>query len=290
MTYTHHHDRAALRAAAVRIIKKITSLPPYSTLNTRRDTLAPPTLNAFRHLEPIGWGLNDDDWWVFAPEDCPPPVLWPMDTAFVVSKEYYEDSEFCMSHIRSIASREARGVADRFSRYMVRFDHAREDYGKLLTGSMFFSWIGNKWVISETRHDAVVENSIEPRIATAVALRQRYEWAVALGFDGSPSIRFATDPTGIKDLWRVRDIPEGRDRRPALEAWVLDHWRQDRYDPEMEIYVRKHLRGATLFTWRDMVGEILPSQYDIEKRDQLILERKKMREMGLDRRVKESAT
>ncbi len=31
--------------------------------------------------------------------------------------------------------------------------------------------------------------------------------------------------------------------------WVVQHWRTDRNDPDDEIYVRKHLRGATSFDW-----------------------------------------
>ena len=39
----------------------------------------------------------------------------------------------------------------------------------------------------------------------------------------------------------MRDLPEGKDRREALLTWVGDHWRQNRHDPDIEIYVRKHL-------------------------------------------------
>ena len=124
-----------------------------------------------------------------------------------------------------------------------------------------------------------------PSLATAIALKQRYQWAVSLGLENSPSIRFATDPTGIKDVFRIRDMPDGKDRREALLTWVTDHWRQDRYDPEMETYVRRHLRGATQFSWRGMDCELLPSQFDVDQRDKAIGNRDAMRAAGVDRRA-----
>jgi len=56
-------------------------------------------------------------------------------------------------------------------------------------------------------------------------------------------------------------------------TWVVDHWRQDRKDPDLETHVRKHLRSATEFTWHDMNCELTPAQFDL---DQLIAEREAM--------------
>jgi len=69
-------------------------------------------------------------------------------------------------------------------------------------------------------------------------------------------------------------------------TWITNHWRQKRHDPDMEIYVRKHLRGATQFNWKNMNIELTPSQFDIDKRDALIVEREAMRTVGTDRRSK----
>jgi len=169
---------------------------------------------------------------------------------------------------------------------MLRADMAQVYDGTLTSAAAIWIWLGSKWGDANKNEGLRDTDRDYPLLATAIALRQRYEWAVALGFDGSPTIRFATDPTGVKELWKVRDLPEGRDRRPALHTWITDHWRRDRYDPDMEVYVRRHLRGATEFTWRDMVGEILPSQFDMERRDKLVQEREAMRIAGIGHRAK----
>ena len=49
--------------------------------------MAPPKLRAFKRLEPIGFGLDDDDTWFFAPEDCPPDLVWPMNVGLVLDKK-----------------------------------------------------------------------------------------------------------------------------------------------------------------------------------------------------------
>jgi hypothetical protein len=195
----------------------------------------------------------------------------------------------------TVAPREVRGVVTRFSPFMVREDVATVMDGKLCTATGVWAWLGGEWAdanahkwrqdghdFPDTEH--VPFERFQVRLATSLALRQRYEWAVALGMENAPSVRFVTDPTGIKELFRLRDVQDGRDRREALLTWVCDHWRQDRTDPEVEIYVRNHLRGALAFNWRGMCGEVLPSKFDIEKRDRLIGERNAMRTAGLDRR------
>jgi hypothetical protein len=121
-------------------------------------------------------------------------------------------------------------------------------------------------------------------LAIAVALRQRYEWAVNIGFEKSPSVRIVTDPTGMKELFRLREIADGRDRRDTLMTWVSDHWRKSREDEDVEVYVRKHLRGGRRFEWRGMECEIVPAQFDLEQRDRLIAERAAMKHSGSDRR------
>ena len=121
-----------------------------------------------------------------------------------------------MSRHSTIAPREVRGIASRFSPFMVRCDHAQVFDGELLRASGLLAWLGGKWVDAENRtrwdpHLTIPSKDIgnlddfaQARLASAIGLRQRYEWAVALGLENSPSIRFATDPTGIKDIFRIR--------------------------------------------------------------------------------------
>ena len=294
-------DRTKLISIAKKIIERVLESPlPKRTPNLRTGLLAPPAFKNFRALEPIGFGLHDmqgKDWWLFPPNDCPPDLVWPLDVGVIADRD--DGGDFHMQRGRSVTPKEVRGAVTRFSPFMVRDDIGQIVDGELWLAAGVLAWIGGQWVDADSHRrwddkggyfrkqdKAVPDEWVSINILTALALRQRYEWAVALGLENAPSVRFATDPTGIKDLFRIRDLPAGRDRREALMIWVTDHWRQTRTDPEIELYVRKHLRGAVNFSWRGMAGEVLPAQFDLEMRDRLIVAREQMRQDGTDRRVK----
>lgn len=284
-------DRAHIRGAALKVIHFILEYPRSAPHQTRKDWLAPPPLSHFRRLEPLGFGVEADDWKIFPPEECTPDLVWPLDVGFVRAKV---DETLSLTRAVTVAAKAARGYADRFGPFMVRMDHGQTIHGTLATAAGLYVWSGGRWTDAQKRvltrrgiperGELYEDDRLMPSLATSIALRQRYEWAFSLGLENAPSIRFATDPTGIKEVFKIRDLPEGRDRRDALLTWVSDHWRQSRYDPDVELYVRKHLRGATSFTWRGMTGEIIPSQFDVEQRDKLIAEREVMRMSGTDRR------
>lgn len=93
---------------------------------------------------------------------------------------------------------------------------------------------------------------------------RRYEWTVSLGYDRGLTIAFVTDPLGAKDVFRLRDIPEGKQRRAALKNWVTEHWRKNRTG-ESSHKVREHLRGTQDFVWNGLKCHIEPSKYDQER-------------------------
>jgi len=103
-------------------------------------------------------------------------------------------------------------------------------------------------------------------LTAGFALRHRYNWNVFLGEGNSPRARFLTDSTGVKEVFRLRDIPPGRKRRAALLHWVKEHWRKRRQDSELDkIMVREHMRGAEQYVWNGLRCEIVPSQEDLER-------------------------
>ena len=61
---------------------------------------------------------------------------------------------------------------------------------------------------------------------------------------------------------KFREIPSGRARRAALLHWVHDHWRKTRNDPDVEAYVRQHLRGSKEASYGGMRFEIQASKED----------------------------
>lgn len=99
-----------------------------------------------------------------------------------------------------------------------------------------------------------------------------------------PSISLITDPTGVKELWKLRDIPSGKKRRQSLLHWVSEHWRANRTDPEMESYVRRQLRGHTKFTHGDFSVDIHISESDSLEIESLKEDRKLMRKKKTDLR------
>lgn len=114
-------------------------------------------------------------------------------------------------------------------------------------------------------------------LAVALSTAARKEWFVNLSFAAdAPSLRLVTDPVGVREFFKFRDIPEGASRRAALRHWVSEHWRGDRQDAQTETYVREHLRGATRFSWHGLEAEIHAPEADLVRQDVAIARRKRM--------------
>lgn len=290
-------DESRIRARVFDVIRRIIDIPPLegSTMRAaRNDWLKPPHITQFKGIDPILLYGTDQEWF-FRPEDCTPLVVWPIDICTIQPNG--GDFGLMVQRYRSVTPKEVRGYASRISPFMLRRDIGVEDRGKFVTASGLLSYLGGKWPDAQGRmnyegfaeipvRQGVIADHIDSGgLAIAIALRQRYEWAINIGFENSPSVRIATDPTGMKELFRLRDVADGRDRRDALMTWVSDHWRKNRDDADVETYVRKHLRGSSTFEWRGMECEIKPSQFDLEQRDKFIAERAEMRRTGLDKRA-----
>lgn len=290
------HDESKIRARVFDVIRRIIDIPPLkgsTTREARKDWLRPPHITQFKGIDPILlYGSKDD--WFFHPDDCTPLIVWPIDVCTIQTK----GTEFglLVQRVQSVTPKQVRGYASRISPFMLRRDIGAEDRGKFITASGLLSYLGGKWPDAQGRvmyegkaeipvREGVVADNLEVgNLAIALALRQRYEWAVNIGFEKSPSVRIVTDPTGMKELFRLRDVADGRNRKDALMTWVSDHWRKNRHDSDVEVYVRKHLRGERKFEWRGMECEIVPSQFDLEHRDRLIAEREALRRAGADKR------
>lgn len=60
------------------------------------------------------------------------------------------------------------------------------------------------------------------------------------------TIKIPTHPDASKELLKLRDIPEGMRRRPALINWVAEHARECK---NVETTVKRHLRGREEVNW-----------------------------------------
>jgi hypothetical protein len=265
------------------VIRRILDIPPedIKKAKVRRDLLAPPPITTFKGIDPTF--LYDYDGWFFKLKDYTPDIVWPVDVCIISPKAVSGGLQ--VMRFRTIAPKEVRGIVHRISPFMLRVDVGAELDSEIITAAVIMSYLGGKWSRAEkVRGEDPPDFIDQGNIAIGIALRQRYEWAVNIGFENTPSARIVTDPTGMKELFRLRDVAPGRDRRDMLMNWVSDHWRQDRRDDDVETYVRKHLRGGTKFDWRGMECEIIPARFDIEQRDRFIAERENMRRSGSDKR------
>lgn len=112
-------------------------------------------------------------------------------------------------------------------------------------------------------------------------------WLVRTKFDAvCPSLTLLTDPTGVKEFWKLRDVPPGRARRTALLHWVSQHWRQKRADPDVEVFVREHMRGDTHVRQGHFEATITPSQEDTLRDKKAKEEREMLKKLRLDRKVR----
>jgi hypothetical protein len=103
------------------------------------------------------------------------------------------------------------------------------------------------------------------KIVGGLMLRRRYMWSVLLGDGTGPRARFITDVVGVRQIFRLRDIPPGRLRRAALLHWVSEHWRKRRnLSSNDRTWVREHLRGSWSYAWNGLRCQIEPSVEDLE--------------------------
>jgi hypothetical protein len=109
------------------------------------------------------------------------------------------------------------------------------------------------------------------RINTAFQLKltSYYEWFVYLREDdNSIGFKIPINPESYKDVFALRELPTGQERRKAICHFVKEHVRKVRTtlpDQEIESIVKKHIRGETKFNWRGLQVNVIPSEYDIKK-------------------------
>lgn len=97
------------------------------------------------------------------------------------------------------------------------------------------------------------------QVALGLAFTNFYWWKVELAFEGGLSVAIRTNPTGVRELFRLRDVPNGSNRRKALKNWVSQHWRSKHSEQSDLVFVRKHLRGSERFSWNGLLCQITPS-------------------------------
>ena len=195
-------------------------------------------------------------------------ALWPIDVSWCLWQDSWGSGEPEMSfhRLRSVTAKEVRGHVSLISSHMLKLYRAVTlNNGVRYTGTDVLSLVGDQWINARKRMKTAPGEQLAAIMAQWVALQQYYEWSVLIGYEGTPRVRLFTDPIGLREIFKLRDIPPGRERRAALRNWVMQHWRRKRIDEDATIWVRRHLRGAVDFTWEGLRCAIQPAIYDLEQ-------------------------
>ena len=265
--FTYHHLRGDVSEQANYILDR------FSTLQVE-----PGMMNALEELwgcdfllrdKKLGERLKGGDRWgtvdgVSALENA--IAVWPIEHAFCS----VEDGYITLTRITSVAPHELRGKVMRVLPHMVRVVIGNfGDSGHWQSTIYHFGLVGDRWIyLGYDEADALStiwakHYDEEIKMLLPCVLAARYEWHVAFGLkDGGPRILLPTNPSGCLQLFKNRDLPEGKTRRDALRHWVEEHWREGK---DTLAYVCHHLRGHTRFIWYDLDCELLVSAHDLEK-------------------------
>lgn len=105
-------------------------------------------------------------------------------------------------------------------------------------------------------------------IALQLALTYDYEWSCYIKENkDSIGVRIPISPSSSKDIFQLRDLPDGKQRKSAIVNFVKEHYRNvDNSDgTDKQVLISKHLRGELKFNWRGLEVHIIPSPYDLRK-------------------------
>lgn len=219
----------------------------------------------------------EDDLCFLGPEDMDDPGIFREINSSLCT---LEDGWLRLFKLKSVPAKYFRGrpvkPLPRLAALGICFLHPDKPMVSL---ELAMAWVNHRWVNAENnRHDWHGDNPIQnsddlkkrktldeiTRMLISTQLSLRYEWCVTFRLDNSPAIKFATDPSGLKDLFKDRDKDFDKDRKTALRNWVMQHWRKKRNDEEASIFVRRHLRGKIPFRWNGYDCVIEPSELDLE--------------------------
>lgn len=169
---------------------------------------------------------------------------------------------------RLLSTKEKRGLYFAgFPAVEAVYGHISED-GTFNTGKVMYVRRGQKWLVAPGRANPMSplytdENTQSLRCVFGLIFRQYFKWTVTIGYEGFPHISLTCTPEGARDVFRLRDLPEGKMRRTAIRHWVGEHMRRKKSDPNEFVKVLDYLRGETSFTWNGLRCSITPSESDL---------------------------
>lgn len=187
------------------------------------------------------------------------------------TKEYYDPNiKFVAMRFRSVSPKEVRGIAKRITPFIVEMSQAQINHDATYETSRILlgSFNGSDWIDIVNRQGEQPLKIIYEKQNISIAICQQFlwpaHWRAIVETQIGCSMGFMTDPSGAREIFRWRDIPEGKERRAAIRHWVTDHWRQKKNSPEDLAWVRKHLRGKQEFVWNGYKVTLIPPKTEVE--------------------------
>lgn len=121
--------------------------------------------------------------------------------------------------------------------------------------------------IQHTKTTAYLEYLKVFHTSLNLALTQYYEWTCYIKeTPNSIGVRIPIHPSSSKEVFMMRNIPEGSQRKRAIVNFVKDHYRTVKgLGNEREVLIQKHFRGDLKFRWRGLEVHVTPSQYDLNR-------------------------
>jgi|GEM_PF-2420777 len=223
------------------------------------------------------------------PTNLPPETLpRPVDVTMV--HDSTGDSDLQTARMRFVNPKTLRGKVHRFFPIMASIvvGSLSLSSGSISIEEHIAGALGNKWVhvplspltrvsgsglcytarttgvYGNTQLNREVVNNM--RVMSGWHFVRRAFWRVYLSLEGGIGVTFSTDEEGIREVFRLRDIPPGHRRRAAILHWVTAHYRQRRQaSVESLTFVREHFRGVTQFNWNGLRCVIYPPIVRLEQ-------------------------
>lgn len=102
-------------------------------------------------------------------------------------------------------------------------------------------------------------------MALQLSLTYNYEWSCYIKeTPDSLGVRIPIHPSSSKEVFMMRNIPEGKTRKTAIVNFVKEHYRTVKGNGnERKVLIEKHFRGDLKFNWRGLEVHVTPSPYDL---------------------------
>lgn len=215
---------------------------------------------------------------------------------------FYENKTVPRGEIEKFKSKITNGDLNYYECYSKETETEVSNSGDVTPYSVYVGYRKNRFVVFDPSEQMQYDSSgkvtgIVRKSADCDILNMHIKMQLGVAFmmpsfwlahvrlqESAPRVSLMTDPTGVKELWKFRDVPDGAKRRDALLHWVNEHWRKKRHDPDVEGYVRSHLRGSRVFQHGSMSITVDESEEDQSKILELVKDRKAMRLHKRDRR------